>query len=77
MRRVRMLAILQFDSASPPLLDRMLRAGRLPTLERLRARAEPRPLETSAALFEGAVYPTLYCGVDVGEHGIYSAIPWV
>jgi predicted AlkP superfamily phosphohydrolase/phosphomutase len=72
-----MLAILQFDSPSVLVLDRLVRDGRLPTLARLRARAAPRPLETPAALFEGGVYPTLHCGVDVGEHGIYSALPWI
>jgi predicted AlkP superfamily phosphohydrolase/phosphomutase len=71
-----MLAILQFDAPSVSLLDRMVSAGRLPTLARLRSRAAPRPMETSAALFEGAVYPTLYSGSDVAEHGIYGAFPW-
>ena len=71
-----MLAILQFDAPGLSLLDRMVSAGRLPTLARLRARATPRPMETSAALFEGAVYPTLYSGADVAEHGLYGAFPW-
>jgi predicted AlkP superfamily phosphohydrolase/phosphomutase len=71
-----MLALLQFDSASVPLLDRMLDEGRLPTLAALRERGRQVPLGMSTRLFEAATYPTLHTGVDVADHGLYTAYQW-
>jgi predicted AlkP superfamily phosphohydrolase/phosphomutase len=71
-----MLALLQFDSASVPVLERMLEQGRLPTLAELSERGHRVPLEISTELFEAATYPTLHAGVDVGDHGLYSAYQW-
>ena len=71
-----MLALLQFDSASVPLLERMLDQGRLPNLAALRERGRWEVLEPPASLFQSATYPTLYTGIEVGEHGLYSAFPW-
>jgi predicted AlkP superfamily phosphohydrolase/phosphomutase len=71
------LAVLQFDSASVPLLERLLGDGRLPTLTTLfaegtRLELDPYPLP----LFPSGIYPTLYTGVEISEHGLYSAFPW-
>jgi predicted AlkP superfamily phosphohydrolase/phosphomutase len=71
-----MLALLQFDSAALPVVERMLDEGRLPNLEALRGRGHWQPLEPPASLFQSATYPTLYTGMEVGEHGLYSAFPW-
>lgn len=71
-----MLALLQFDSPSTALLDSMLGAGRLPVLGALRARGTLGSLDTSPSLYEAAIYPTLYTGVDVGDHALYSAFLW-
>jgi predicted AlkP superfamily phosphohydrolase/phosphomutase len=71
------LALLQFDSVSVPILERMLEQGRLPTLARLRERGRQVPLEMSTQLFESATYPTLHTGVDVGDHGLYTAYQWL
>jgi predicted AlkP superfamily phosphohydrolase/phosphomutase len=71
-----MLALLQFDSAALPVVERMLDQGRLPTLEALRGRGHWQALEPPASLFQSATYPTLYTGMEVGEHGLYSAFPW-
>jgi len=72
-----MLAVLKFDSASVPLLERMLAEGRLPALARVHARGTRHELESdSARLFPSAAYPTLYTGLEIGDHGIYSAFPW-
>jgi len=71
------LAILQFDSTSVPLLERMLDAGRLPTLAEVRARGRRYDLDPgSTPLFPSAAYPTLYSGLEIADHGIYSAFPW-
>ena len=72
-----MLAILQFDSTSVPLLERMLGEGRLPTLADLRERGPRYDLDPgSTPLFPSAAYPTLYSGLEIADHGIYSAFPW-
>ena len=54
----------------------MLRDGRLPALAALRAEGALASLDTSPSLFEAAIYPTLYSGVEVGDHALYSALPW-
>jgi predicted AlkP superfamily phosphohydrolase/phosphomutase len=71
------LAILQFDSTSVPLLERMLGEGRLPALADLRERGRRYDLDPgSTPLFPSAAYPTLYSGLEIADHGIYSAFPW-
>jgi predicted AlkP superfamily phosphohydrolase/phosphomutase len=72
-----LLAVLQFDSASVPRLERMLAAGRLPTLAGIRERGRHYDLDPgSTILFPSAAYPTLYSGLEIADHGIYSAFPW-
>ena len=71
-----MLALLQFDSASLPLLRRMLGDGRLPALAGLAREGAWETLDASATFLQSSTYMTLCTGVDVREHGVYSAIPW-
>ena len=71
-----MLALLQFDSASVPVVERMLDQGRLPNLAALRSRGDWRDLVPPSSLFQSSTYPSLYSGIEVGEHGLYSAFPW-
>jgi predicted AlkP superfamily phosphohydrolase/phosphomutase len=72
-----MLAVLQFDSTSVPLVERMITEGRLPTLAKLRELGRNYDLDPgSTPLFPSAAYPTLYSGVEIADHGIYSAFPW-
>jgi predicted AlkP superfamily phosphohydrolase/phosphomutase len=71
-----MLALLQFDSVSLPLLRRMLDDGRLPTLAGLARRGRWETLDAGATFLQSSTYMTLCTGVDVREHGVYSAIPW-
>lgn len=71
-----MLAVLQFDAASLPVVERMLDAGRLPALAELRRRGLWRALDSSTDLFEAAAYPTVYSGVDVAEHGLFYPFCW-
>jgi predicted AlkP superfamily phosphohydrolase/phosphomutase len=71
------LAVLQFDSTSVPVVERMIGEGRLPTLARLREAGRTYDLDPGTTpLFPSAAYPTLYSGTEIGEHGIYSAFPW-
>ncbi len=71
-----MLAILQFDSPALPLLEKMLDDGRLPVLAGLRRHGRWETLDAKATFLQSSTYMTLCTGMDVREHGIYSAIPW-
>jgi predicted AlkP superfamily phosphohydrolase/phosphomutase len=71
-----MLAILQLDAVNRQLAERMLEQGRLPTLASLAARGEWRPLQTPATHYTGATHPTLYSGVQLGEHSQYYLLQW-
>jgi predicted AlkP superfamily phosphohydrolase/phosphomutase len=70
------LALLQFDSVSLPVLERLLGEGRLPVLADLRARGRWQALEAPDADIAAAVYHTLYSGVEAGEHGLYHTFQW-
>ena len=70
-----MLALLQFDSAALPLITQMLADGRLPALADLRRRGTWMRLDAHT-LLQSAAHPTLYTGMDVRDHGLYSAFPW-
>ncbi|MCM2269404.1 MAG: alkaline phosphatase family protein [Thermoanaerobaculia bacterium] len=70
------LAFLQFDSAALPRLEQLLADGRLPTLAALRARGRWQRLDAGATFLQSSTYMTLCTGVDVREHGVYSAVPW-
>ena len=72
-----MLAFLQFDASSIPLLERLLAEGRLPALADLRRRGTWTSLGRPTPLFvEAGSYVTLYSGNAVADHGIYSAFQW-
>ena len=72
-----MLALLQFDATNLPLLERLLAEGRLPALARLGERGTWTALGRSTPLFpEAGGYVTTYSGVEIEEHGIYSAFQW-
>ena len=71
-----MLAILQFDSASVALLERMLGAGRLPALAGLRERGAWHDLQTPATHFAAGAFHTLYSGADIAEHGLFYPFQW-
>ena len=66
-----MICVLQFDSASVAVLDRMLAAGRLPTLAGLCERGRHLSLETPAVDFAAGAFHTLYSGVELGDHGMF------
>lgn len=71
-----MLAVLQFDSASVSLLERMLTQGRLPTLAALRERGEWHELETPATHFAAGAFHTLYSGTELADHGLFYPFQW-
>ena len=71
-----MLAVFQFDAVSVPRVERLIDAGRLPTLASLRTRGRWLELETPATHFPAASYATLYSGMRVPDHGLYYAFQW-
>jgi len=66
-----LICVLQFDAASVAMLDRLLAAGRLPTLGALRERGRHLELETPAVDFAAGAFHTLYSGVELGDHGLF------
>lgn len=71
-----MFAILQFDAASASVLDRMLGAGRLPTLSALRGRGVWHDLDAPATQFAAGAQHTLYSGVELADHGLFYPFQW-
>jgi predicted AlkP superfamily phosphohydrolase/phosphomutase len=71
-----MLAVLQFDSPSLAVLDRMLAKGRLPALAGLRARGVWHELETPATHFAAGAFHTLYSGTELADHGLFYPFQW-
>src|SRR5262245_35838657 len=72
-----MLALIQIDATNVALLDRLIEQGRMPTLAALRSRGTWTMLGRSTPLFvEAGGYVTPYSGVEIEEHGIYSAFQW-
>ena len=54
----------------------MLEDGRLPTLAGLARAGRWLTLDAGATFLQSSTYMTLCTGVDVREHGVYSAVPW-
>jgi predicted AlkP superfamily phosphohydrolase/phosphomutase len=72
----RVLVLLNFDSASRPLLERLIEDGRLPVVRELFRRGTHHRLETPATYFPAGTYPSLYLGRDVADHGLYYPLQW-
>jgi predicted AlkP superfamily phosphohydrolase/phosphomutase len=70
------LALLQFDAVSVPLVERLLDEGRMPALAALRAAGRWRRLEAPQRLVSSAVWPSVYTGTEPGEHGLYYVLQW-
>lgn len=71
-----MLAIFQFDAASASALERLLDAGRLPTLAGLRGRGVWHDLDAPATQFAAGAQYTLYSGVEIEDHGLFYPFQW-
>lgn len=71
-----MLAVLQFDSPSLAVLDRMLAAGRLPALAGLRDRGTWHQLDSPATHFAAGAFHTLYSGTELADHGLFYPFQW-
>jgi predicted AlkP superfamily phosphohydrolase/phosphomutase len=70
------LALLQLDSTSPELIERLIGEGRMPVLDELRKRGGWRSLDAQTDLFEAGVYPTIHSGLETADHGLYYPLMW-
>ena len=71
-----MICVLQFDSASVAVLERLLGEGRLPALGGLIEGGRRVELETPAIDFAAGAFYSLYSGVEIGDHGIFYPFQW-
>jgi len=71
-----MIAVLQFDSASVAVVDRMLAGGKLPALASLAERGRRVELRSGAADFAAGAFYSLYSGVELANHGIFYPFQW-
>lgn len=71
-----MLALLGFDASSPALRDALIAEGRLPALAGLLARGPELRLRTPATWLAAASFPTLWSGIEPGDHGLHYPFQW-
>ena len=71
--RVLMLGL---DAADYDVVQRLIRAGRLPNLAGLAARGVSARLRSPAGLYTGGVWPTFYSGQPVERHGVFHNKQW-
>jgi len=71
-----LICVLQFDSASVRLVERMLAEGRLPNLAELTASGRRHELDTPAVDFAAGAFHSLYSGVELADHGIFYPFQW-
>jgi predicted AlkP superfamily phosphohydrolase/phosphomutase len=70
------ICVVQFDSASEAVVERMLGEGRLPALAELLGRGRRVELATPASEFAAGAFPTLYSGVHLADHGVVYPFQW-
>jgi predicted AlkP superfamily phosphohydrolase/phosphomutase len=71
-----LLVLLNFDSASVPLLERLVEEGRLPVVRDLFRRGTRYALQSPATFYPAGTYHSLYCGQEVADHGAYYPFQW-
>ncbi len=67
---------LGIDATQISLIDRLVEAGRMPTLAGLRARGKYGRLQSSPSQFLSMVWPTFFSGQRLGHHGQYFNKIW-
>ncbi len=71
-----MLALIGFNSVSAAVLGELEAAGRLPRLAHLRRKSTEVTLATPARSFPAGVFPTLWSGIPLRDHGIHYPFMW-
>lgn len=69
-----MIATISFEAPSLPLLEQLISDNRMPHLAALQQKGEVVNLDPP--FLDGSVYPTLYTGQHLSEHGVYSLFTW-
>jgi predicted AlkP superfamily phosphohydrolase/phosphomutase len=72
----RPVTMIGLDAADAVIVDRLVAAGDLPNLARLRATGMYGRLVSPAPRFAGGVWPTFYTGRRVASHGVYHSKLW-
>jgi predicted AlkP superfamily phosphohydrolase/phosphomutase len=70
------LAVVQLDAVSLPLVNELTASGQMPVLNDLRSRGDWHTLESTADHLPAAVYPSMYSGLEVGDHGLHYSYQW-
>ncbi|MDQ3138501.1 MAG: alkaline phosphatase family protein [Gemmatimonadota bacterium] len=70
------ILMLGLDAADHDLVQRLIRAGRLPHLAKLAGRGTTGRLRSPAGLYTGGVWPTFYTGQPVARHGVFHNKEW-
>jgi hypothetical protein len=68
--------LIGLDATEIDVVDRLIAAGRLPTLAGLRARGRWGRLQTQPPNFLSLVWPTFLCSAPLGDHGWYFNKIW-
>ncbi len=71
-----MLALIVLDAMPASLLDELEGEGRLPRLAEVRRESTLLELTTPAAQFPAGVFPTMWSGVPLEEHGLHYPFMW-
>ena len=66
------VVILGIDGMDPKLLDRFLKAGRLPNFSKLIGRGDFKPLQTTMPPLSPVAWSTFITGTDPGHHRIFD-----
>ncbi len=72
----RVLALIALNAVPARVLAELESEGRTPRLTELRQGASAVELSTPAALFPAGVFPTLWSGVPLAEHGLHYPFMW-
>ena len=71
-----MLAVIVFDSPPAASLAELEAEHRLPHLAEVRRGSASMVLETPGAQFPAGLFPTMWSGVPLSEHGLYYPFMW-
>ncbi len=70
------VVLLGFDATEIDLIDRLVEAGRMPSLAAMRARGRHGRLQTEPPHFLSMVWSTFFCASELGEHAWYFNKLW-
>jgi predicted AlkP superfamily phosphohydrolase/phosphomutase len=66
------MLLVGIDAACPRVLDPLMDAGAVPTLQRIFEEGASSPLESQVPPWTASAWPSLYTGVNPGKHGVFG-----